>query len=117
MAKIRSPDELKVFRNALYAKIDIERARKIAENILFDDAYLSNLKRRACAGVLNSGMEQMLWAYVFGKPQETVNVNVNNRTQELKNMSDEELAVRASKLSSKIVERSPVPDKDGGVVH
>jgi len=114
----RSPAKLAIVRDMLYTKIDIERARKIADNILLDDDYLTTLKRRAVAGILAPAMEMMLWHYVFGKPQETVNVNVNNRTTELKNLSDEELAERAAKLSGKVLDRKELPaPKDDEVVH
>ena len=117
MPKSKSPDELKVFRDMLYAKIDIERARKIAADILYDDEYLSNLKRRARGGILKAGIEQMLWSYVFGKPQENINVNVNSRKEELLALSDEELAVRAAKLSSSVVEHTTPGGDDEGIVH
>ena len=114
----RSPADLEIFRNALYTKVDIERARKIANNILFDKEYLTMLKYRACSGVLAPAMEMMLWYYVFGKPQETVNVNVNNRAAELKNLSDEELVERAAKLSGRVLDRKELPaPKDGEAVH
>jgi hypothetical protein len=52
--------------------------------------YIWQLKRRAAAGVLPSGVEQMLWHYAYGKPTETIEATI--KRDPLHEMSDAQLA-------------------------
>lgn len=91
--------------NAIYVRLDIDRARIFARKILDDEEYRTNLRRRAVAGVLAPAVEMMLWHYVYGKPQETVNVNVNHKGEDLTRISDEELTERLRELAEQMDKR------------
>lgn len=80
-----------------YTEISINKARRIAAKILEDKVYLTNLIRRARAGVLAPAMEMMLWYYLFGKPLEKVSVSVSK--SDLYDLTDSELALRTKELN------------------
>ena len=95
--------KVKVDRGVLYQKIDIERALAFFEKIIFSEEYQDLFIRRAKSGVLAPALEMMMWHYCFGKPQDTINVNVKTETQqEVTKLTDEELAERARKLSERL---------------
>lgn len=80
-----------------YTEVSINKARKLAADILEDPTYQKNLMRRAQAGVLAPAIEMMLWYYLFGKPAEKVNVNVSS--SDLYDLTDNELAIRTKELN------------------
>lgn len=46
--------------------------RQLCQRLLDDPDYQDRFKRRLIAGELAAGMEQTVWAYAYGKPKETV---------------------------------------------
>lgn len=54
------------------------RARKL----LADPTYMKTLWRRVRGGGLSPQMETLLWHYAYGKPSDTVDVNVRELTLE-----------------------------------
>ena len=51
-------------------------ARKLARRLLSDPQYLKGLRRRLRTGVIQPGVEAMLYYYAHGKPAETVEAKV-----------------------------------------
>lgn len=80
-----------------------QRAREILES----DDYKASLNRRIKSDTLPPGVETMLWHYAFGKPAETLNVNMN---EDLSKLSMDELLERARSLGEKIEEIKAVED-------
>jgi hypothetical protein len=77
-------------------KTGLERAREILKPILEDPAYLDMLKMRANAGSLSSGVEQMLFHYVYGKVVDKAEIKVS--ADELEAMTDEQLIAELNTL-------------------
>lgn len=102
--KYRNPND------PIYLKIDVERAREIVSKILNDETYLLNLKKRALLGVLAPAMEMMLWHYMYGKPQDTVNVNISDDREDLTKLTDEQLAERMEKKAMILREKKSEPE-------
>lgn len=75
-----------------------EHVRNLVRKILESEDYLRNLRRRAIAGVLPPAVEQMLWHYLYGKPADTIKVNVSDESDLFK-LSNAELAKRATELA------------------
>ena len=78
-------------------------AAKFAADILDDLEYRRNLKARAMAGMLPSGMEQMLWYYRYGKPAERIEINDLGKV-DLTEMSPEELTSRIQAIQHGLLE-------------
>lgn len=51
--------------------------REVARRLVEDPEYQDRFKRRLLAGELAPGVEQMLWAYAYGKPKETIELQGN----------------------------------------
>ncbi len=64
-------------------------ARHVAEKLIFDEEYLVNLQRRMRAGVIAPAIEQMVWVYFFGRPDEQP--PVQEQIDDLSHMTDAEL--------------------------
>jgi hypothetical protein len=76
----------------------VDSAAKFAAEILEDPQYLEKLKARAFAGALPPAIEQMLWAYRFGKPMEMSKIKQGpSDSQLLADMSLEDLTALARK--------------------
>jgi hypothetical protein len=80
-----------------YTEVSINKARQLAAEILEDEDYKENLKRRAVNGVLSPAIEQMLWYYLFGKPLEKIAV-LDATEDSLESLTDAELTLRAKEL-------------------
>ncbi len=52
-----------------------QEVREIARNFVDNPTYLENLKIRFQQGTLHPSLEQMLWAYAYGKPSQRVEVD------------------------------------------
>lgn len=74
-------------------------ASDLARRIVLDSEYFEKLLIRAKAGILNSGVEIMLWYYSFGKPLSRSEIIVKDDTTDYSDMSDHELAQKASDLA------------------
>lgn len=78
-----------------------EAVRKIALEVVDDPAYKERLKVRAMAGTLPPAVESMLWHYAFGKPIDRL--EVTDKTHDLANLSDDQLAERAEQIRVRAV--------------
>jgi len=47
---------------------------KLANYLVTDPLYLEDVQKRLRAGQLNPLLQQMLWAYAFGKPKEQLEI-------------------------------------------
>ena len=74
-----------------------KEARIAAAQIIDDPIYRATLLARARAGTLHAAIEQMLWYYRFGKPQEKIEIDVPQ--QDMSSLSTEELAARAQQIA------------------
>jgi hypothetical protein len=96
-----------------------QNAQSFAKEILESPSYRASLKDRADRGKLSPHIEMMLWAYAYGKPIETIDVNVREH-EDLKNLSIDELIARANLLGAQLEEArkiaSTVEMKPGEVV-
>ena len=79
-------------------------AREFARKFLDSEDYRKSLERRILLDELPGGVEVMLWHYAFGKPTDKVEVNFPSHA-ELQDMSPEELAAEAQRISLAILER------------
>lgn len=68
---------------------------------LKDEAYLSRFRDRLQAGVLPSGVEQMVWHYACGKPTETIEATITDKSK-LWALPDEKLAARIDFIMSRL---------------
>jgi len=76
----------------------VDSAAKFAAEIIEDPRYLEKLKDRAFAGALPPAIEQMLWAYRFGKPMDMGKIKQGpSDAQLLADMSLEDLTALARK--------------------
>jgi hypothetical protein len=101
--KKKSLRELMAESSEKYTEISINKARELAAQIIEDPEYRRQLLRRARFGVLPPQIETMLWYYLFGKPQENIQVNVTSN-DDLENLTDEELVERAAELAELTLE-------------
>ena len=74
-------------------------AREFAEGILNSREYRESLIRRIKSDTLPAAVETLLYHYAYGKPKESIEVNLGTSAQDLSNLSNEELAVRAEALA------------------
>ena len=56
-------------------KVTVE-VRQFAQKLLTDPVYEARLKERLFAGELAPHLEGLLWAYGWGKPKDTIDLNV-----------------------------------------
>jgi hypothetical protein len=76
-----------------------KEAREFAARILDSREYRESLVRRIKAGTLPSNIEALLYHYRFGKPKETIEVQMSPAEVDLSQLSNEELARRAELLA------------------
>lgn len=50
--------------------------REFARSIVDDAAYRERLRARMLSGEANPAIEQLVWHYAYGKPTESLDVNV-----------------------------------------
>ena len=74
-------------------------AGELARKIINSPEYLENLMVRAKAGNLAPGMEVMLWYYSYGKPLNTIDLNVKDKAPDYSNYSKNDLAREAAQLA------------------
>jgi hypothetical protein len=79
--------------------IEKNEAKNFALRVCRDPDYQESVMTRARAGTLGS-MEQVIWAYAYGKPVERVEVRTPDVPAELSGMTNAELADRAEVLAS-----------------
>lgn len=53
-------------------------AKALARDIVTDSKYLKKLRTRALRGQLKPAVEALLWYYAFGKPTETLDIDVRD---------------------------------------
>ena len=80
-----------------------KEARQFAASIVNDPIYRANLLARAQTGTLAPGIEQMLWHYAWGKPKDTVDVNMMV-SSEFTDLSNQEIAARIAITAAKAAE-------------
>ncbi len=51
--------------------------KEMARRLIEDPAYQAQLRERLLKGTLPGNMEALLWAYGYGKPRDTVDLNVS----------------------------------------
>jgi hypothetical protein len=56
--------------------------RQIAQGLLSNPRYAESLKARLESGTILPGVEAMLWHYAYGKPKETIDLNINTELSE-----------------------------------
>lgn len=56
-------------------KAEIKEAQRISRKLLTDPQYRRRLIQRLRAGIIQPGVEALLWYYAFGKPTETIESN------------------------------------------
>lgn len=72
-------------------------------SVLEDPEYRTAVLQRARAGTLGS-MEQVLYAYAYGRPKEAVEVRVGRIEDDFAQMSYDELALKAAELMRQLTE-------------
>lgn len=85
-------------------------AQRFARQLLHSQAYRDSLEGRIKTGTLSAPIEQMLWAYAYGKPVEQVNLTVSQGAEDLSLLSVEELHARAKALSDQLEEAQTLND-------
>jgi hypothetical protein len=91
------------------------RTRQIADfcrHIVEDEEYRAGVLQRAREGRLGS-MEPVIWAYGYGKPKETLDINVA-RVEDLSHLTTAELEQRAREILDQLSEVRAI--EDGEVV-
>lgn len=73
-------------------------ARKVVVDLLEDQIYQANLRKRLQTGEIAPQLEILLWHYRFGKPADQL--VVREREEDLSGKSNEELANLARELES-----------------
>jgi hypothetical protein len=73
-----------------------------ARRIVEDPIYLANLLQRAQAGTLPPAVEQLILYYAFGRPVEHVITDMTVRPASLEDLSPQELALRAERLTKQL---------------
>lgn len=79
----------------------LAEARAFARQIVEDPEYRKALLIRARNGYLAPALETMLWAYVYGKPPERIEVGRIGES-ELEKLSDEQLRTYARRVLADI---------------
>lgn len=74
--------------------------------LLEDTQYRAALKTSLLNRSIAPAVETMLWHYAYGKPADTVNLNVNSQGEDLSSLSTEELCTRAEELREALREAS-----------
>lgn len=81
---------------------ELRGVRLFLKNILESDEYRSNLKRRALAGVIHPKIEEMLWHYLYGKPRDIIDLNINEGV-DYSSLSESELVGEVKRLELELV--------------
>lgn len=63
-------DERRLVRKAMKGEIT-----KLATYLVTDPIYLEDMQKAMRRGELHPALQQMLWAYAFGKPKERVEIS------------------------------------------
>lgn len=85
-------------------------ARLFCLQIVRDEQYREKLLALARRGLLNPAVEQMLWAYAYGKPPDRIVFGFENEEESLEDLSVEQLRDRVQNLAVRLVELSePAP--------
>lgn len=92
------------FKGPDYTEQAIRKARSVAKKIIESPEYVQNLHRRAVNGLLAPSMEALLWHYLYGKPQDHIEVAVSAKDEDLSLLSDRELQDRARDLASRTLD-------------
>lgn len=79
----------------------------VFREIIEDGDYQTNLKKRAIAGILAPAVETKMWDHYFGKPAETVDLNIH---EDLSAKSPQELMVLLESLKSELGELQQLKD-------
>jgi len=74
-------------------------ARLFALQIVRDPGYRSRLMEKARAGRLPPPIEEMLWAYAYGRPPERMEIGPPGAFQELEDLPMPALALRAKQVA------------------
>jgi hypothetical protein len=85
-------------------KVTVE-VREAASALVDDPVYRKKLRDDLRKRKLAPAVEVLLWHYAKGKPKETIDVDLTNRVQvlgeeEVRRMTDEELAAAAKALAA-----------------
>lgn len=76
-------------------------AQRRARELLESEDYKASLTRRIKTDSLPAAVETMLWYYAYGKPLESINLNVK---EDLSSLGVDELLRRAKSLSDQLEE-------------
>jgi hypothetical protein len=84
-------------------KVTVE-AKAAAEALIDDPIYREQLALDMQTRKVSPAIEQMLWAYAFGRPKDVIEFDgrVNVRDLDYEHMSDEELKARLLALLDKV---------------
>ena len=84
-------------------------ARIFALRLVRDPVYRAVLLRDWRARKLHPAIEQMIYAYAWGRPPERIELGRIGESDELQHLSKEELAARARALAELILQVPPEP--------
>lgn len=88
----------------------IAGAREIARALVTRPDYVKSLETQLDTGTCPPGIQQMLWAYAYGKPLEKVEIIAENRRYH--ELTDEELQARYLLLGKKLRDETIVEDEE-----
>ena len=89
-------------------QLTLKEAKDFARNIIDNPEYRASLLRRAIMGQLPAAVEIRLLEYRYGKPADQLDVNFPaiDPQEDVEELSDEQLAARADRISRQLRERS-----------
>jgi len=78
--------------------------RAFAQQFVESADYRASVERRIKNDTLPPGVETMLWHYAYGKPKDVIDVNLHEDRveQDLADLSEDQLAERASEIATEI---------------
>jgi hypothetical protein len=85
-----------------------QEAQSFCRKLVQSSEYRQKLEARLLRGDLPPALEAMIWHYAFGKPAETINLNVQEGQEDLSGLSTEELLERSKKLQEALEEATAV---------
>lgn len=80
------------------------------DGVIFDPEYRRMFRLRAKAGDLHPSVEAAMFNYLAGKPTETIDLTLNDKREDLSELSVEELSKKAAEIQVKL-EQVPKQDK------
>lgn len=91
-----------LFVLAVAALVGLRAARQWFSEIVNDPEYRKSFRARAIAGELPPAMEVLAHHYVFGKPKETIDMNV--QVDDYSQLPPEELEQRSAEIHARVSE-------------